>query len=114
MSDAIAEVRALLLRATELLIAVEQRPTEIPVSYVDQDDVEARYRVSRRSYLEHARAGAFEHEKLGKQVRTLVPVFETWLSSRRRQPPPVAANDCDPIAQAIDMAAARFARRGRR
>jgi hypothetical protein len=92
-------------------------PPAQTVVYIDQHDSEAlgRYRISPRAFLEHARAGAFLTEKIGRSIRVRVEDLEAWLASRRRRPAPrlVVNNDVDAIDAALEQAARRFARGAR-
>jgi hypothetical protein len=107
---AIANLQALRARFTA--------PAVPAVVYIDQTDVKAlaRYKISPRAFLEHARADAFPTEKIGRSVRVRVEDFEAWLASRRRASTArlVVHNDVAAIDVALEMAARRFGRGARR
>jgi hypothetical protein len=98
---ALATVRAML---------AEPKPEPGPV-YVDQETCAP---LSKRSFLEHARAGAFPTSKVGRRVLCARADFDTWLTSKRRVIAPPATAEADPTTAAIDLAVERFRRRGAR
>lgn len=69
-----AQSRALLAFADVL----EQAPAEQPSKYIDQYTSP----IPRRTYLAHARRGAFPTRRVGKRVLAERDVFEAWLSSQ--------------------------------
>lgn len=114
----VAEIDAALAPLLALRARLASEPAAPPTVYVDQDDADtlSRYRISRRAYLEAGRRGDLRTDRIGRQVRTTIAELESWLASRRRTPQPrlELIPSGDAARQALEGAAARFARKAGR
>jgi hypothetical protein len=112
MSAAVEKLDAVIGALQELRAALVAPPPDPGPVYIDQDSCVP---LSRRAFLEHARAGDYPTIKLGKRVCVRREDFAVWLESCRRTPkPPPPAYDSDPITSTIDLAVERMRRRGAR
>jgi hypothetical protein len=112
-----AEVSVLLLairdNADRITSLINEPQVEIRTVDQNDEDILARYKLTKRNYLEHARANDFPNEKIGRQVRTTTAALDDWIASCRRRPPSprLVVNKRDDIQRDIEEAGRRLKRR---